>query len=308
MKSSILEQYRDQSLIDFKSSCVQHPHFKAAIAFLKKALCFSGDHEFESVAITGPTGVGKSTVCRVFKQQLQSQIPSNSDELPVIYITTKTITTPKSFYSNLLHELGALKPDFGTADLMRTRLKTLLVERGVIVIILDEFQDLFECKATTEAVRTANFYKGFMKEMKIPIVISGTEEVANLFKINRQFRRLYNVYELPNLNMNSPQSSEYFRIFIQHLMKNCPMHVAVEFRGIDLERLYLATEGSIAMVKKLATEALLVAKENEAEALELSAFSSAFSTYFRYRYKEIGINPFNAKKPEIKALMRRAVK
>ncbi|MEZ8742737.1 TniB family NTP-binding protein [Photobacterium swingsii] len=292
MKSSILGQFQNPTLIDFKSSYVYHPHFKRVLKAFEKALCFSCSDEFESVAVSGATGVGKSTVCRAFEEKLQAMLPANSDEKPVINITAKTFTTAKGFYSSLLFELGAVNSTSGTTEDMRKRLVKLFHEKGVIMIILDEFQDLFECKSTQSALLTANFYKGFMKEMKIPVVISGTEVVAELLKINRQFQRLYNLYELPGFNMRSHQAIEYFSKFVAELMKNAPLPLAFEFKGVALKRLYLATEGSLALIKKLATEAIYVALENGQEELDLYAFAQAFKRYFIQRQEEIGLNPF----------------
>ncbi|CAG20033.1 TniB family NTP-binding protein [Photobacterium profundum] len=307
MKSSVLAQFQNQSLIEFKSSQVHHPHFKAVFRIFEKALCFSGLDEFESVAISGATGVGKSTVCRAFRDKLQKQVPGNSDEMPVLYLTAKTITTEKGFYSSLLFELGAVSPSKGTAEHMRIRLSRILRERGVIMIILDEFQDLFECKTGQSALKTATFYKGFMKEMRIPVVISGTEVVADLLKMDRQFQRLYNLCELPMFSMKNNNAVDYFSKFVTELMKKSPLRLEFEFKTIELRRLFLATEGSIAMIKKLTTEAIFVAQRADQDSLDLYSFCRAFQLYFVQRHQEIGLNPFSADADKLNRLFRKSV-
>lgn len=305
--SSVLANYRNDVQLVFKSTKVEHPHYKLAKECLVKAIGFSGTDEFESVAISGPTGVGKSTLCRAFRDEVNGQVLPNSDELPVIVITAKVVTTPKSFLSALLYELGDIEPTKGTTEEMRVRLRVLLKGRSVLMIIIDEFQDLFEEATGPHAMRTASFYKGFMKETQIPVVISGTESVEHLLQVDGQFRRLYNLYRLPSFSIDTQQETEYYTFFVDKLMQRSPLPSQVNFEGKMLERLFLATDGSMALLKKLITEAIHVAQKRESNALTKAVFTEAFSSYFRLREMQLGFNPFLATTQQLNRKLKRGV-
>ncbi|PSW18673.1 hypothetical protein C9I94_24410 [Photobacterium swingsii] len=305
MKSSVLAKYRNDVQLGFKATKVEHPHYKLAKECLVKAIGFSGTDDFESVAISGPTGVGKSTLCRAFRDEVNSQVPLNSDELPVVVITAKNVTTPKSFFSALLYELGDIEPTKGTSEDMRIRLRILMQGRGVLMIIIDEFQDLFEGYTGEKAFKTAMFYKGFMKETLIPIVIAGTESVEHVLQVDGQFHRLYNLYRIPSFSIDTQQDTEYYKYFVDKLMKRSPLPSSVVFEGKMLERLFLATSGSMALLKKLITEAIHVAQKRDCTELSKEIFADAFSSYFKLRETQLGFNPFLATSQQLnKKLMR----
>ncbi|MBY5946011.1 ATP-binding protein [Photobacterium rosenbergii] len=307
MKSSVLAKYRNDVQLGFKATKVEHPHYKLAKECLVKAIGFSGTEQFESVAISGPTGVGKSTLCRAFRDEVNSLVPPNSDELPVIVITAKVVTTPKSFFSALLHELGDIEPTKGTTEDMRIRLRILLEGRGVLMIIIDEFQDLFQEYTGDKAFKTAMFYKGFMKETLIPVVIAGTESVEHVLQVEDQFHRLYNLYRLPGFSIDTQQETEYYQYFVNKLMKRSPVPSSVSFEGKMLERLFLATNGSMALLKKLVTEAIHVAQKRNCMELTKESFADAFSSYFKLRETQLGINPFLATNQQLNRKLKRGV-
>ncbi|WP_299021902.1 TniB family NTP-binding protein [uncultured Photobacterium sp.] len=306
-KSSVLANYRNDVQLGFKATKVEHPHYKLAKECLVKAIGFSGTDEFESVAISGPTGVGKSTLCRAFRDEVNGQVPPNSDELPVVVITAKNITTHKSFFSALLYELGDINPTKGTSEEMRIRLRVLLKGRGVLMIIIDEFQDLFEEVSGPKAMKTASFYKGFMKETQIPVVIAGTESVEYVLQVDGQFQRLYNLYRLPSFSIDTQQGTEYYQYFVEKLMKRSPLPSSVTFEGKMLERLFLATNGSMALLKKLITEAIHVAQKRDCMELTKVVFAEAFSSYFGLRETQLGINPFLATTQQLNIKLKRGV-
>src|SRR5262249_23250570 len=100
--------------------------------------------EPECLLITGLQGTGKTTLRRTYAGRHPRQATREGVSVPVLDAAIPVPATVKSLVSELLSSLGDPLPDKGTVVTQTHRLKRLIRQCRVEIIVIDEFQHFID--------------------------------------------------------------------------------------------------------------------------------------------------------------------
>ncbi|MNJ28597.1 TniB family NTP-binding protein [Pseudomonas alkylphenolica] len=179
-----------------------------------------------SIIICGPSGSGKSTLIDCIQLTLESEHKELRDDgeytiIPVVNFETPPEVTIRGMARAMLIALGDSNPR-GSTEEMTNQLITILKTRGTKVIFLDEIQRL--CLPTADKVRpkALAWIVGLANELRIPIILAGTEECTVLRSDNKDYstkafkRRYPFIATMEHLKFSKDLDSE-FQQFIRTL-------------------------------------------------------------------------------------------
>ena len=98
----------------------------------------------EGLAIAGKSGTGKTCVLKSFQSNHRPTRGPDGAEIPVLYISVPAKPTVKSHAGAMLAALGEPDWERGTENEKLRRLSILMRIAGTRVVMLDEFQHLYD--------------------------------------------------------------------------------------------------------------------------------------------------------------------
>jgi energy-coupling factor transporter ATP-binding protein EcfA2 len=174
--------------------------------------------------VTGPTGVGKSTLINIFRGQVeQGQIDylrSDPGCVPVVVVEAPAPETSvfgwKDFYVRIMEVLGeplierkvnveALfgpakpnlrHPSFSTAEMRRFTEKSLR-HRKTAVLIVDEAQHMIRAGSSRKLLDCLETLKSFASYGTVFLVLVGTYDMTNALELNGQLGRRTALFNFP---------------------------------------------------------------------------------------------------------------
>lgn len=174
--------------------------------------------------VTGPTGVGKSTLINIFRGQVeQGQIDylrSDPGCVPVVVVEAPAPETSvfgwKDFYVRIMEALGeplierkvdveALigpskpnlrHPSFSTAEMRRFTEKCLR-QRKTSVLIVDEAQHMLRAGSGRKLLDCLETLKSFARYGTVFLVLVGTYDMTNALELNGQLGRSTALFNFP---------------------------------------------------------------------------------------------------------------
>jgi len=134
--------------------------------------------------IIGENGCGKSRLARM----IQNDFPIvDSDEetiIPIALTDAPPETGQSALVSELLHSLGDLDAFVGRPQKLRDRLRKILRELNVALIIIDEVQDIFPLVGINNSSKATKFIKWLTNKGGAPVLLLGTSDALSLLDVN----------------------------------------------------------------------------------------------------------------------------
>jgi type II secretory pathway predicted ATPase ExeA len=234
--------------------------------------------EPECLLITGETGAGKTTLYKRYQQRFPRRVTEDGTVVPVLSVSIPVPATVKSMVTTLLVALGDPFAEKGTVVNQTLRLKRLLVDCGVELTILDDFQHFIDRDSSKVLQNVSDWLKDLLNETKIPVVLIGMPSSEQILEENKQLKRRFAARaSLAPFGWDTPGEQLEFRKFLKVLDGRLPLlersHLA------DTETAYLiycATGGTVASVMKLVRRATSLALEQGCEKLTLEILARAY--------------------------------
>lgn len=183
------------AFLQFDTLYIVTPRHAAIIAALEESIRISrrsASSDTINLVITGDTGMGKTFTLKRFRDRLNREAQlNNPDAMPVLYVNTPEDATPKAMSTALLEALGA---EFAGRDphyKQMERVRKLMLEKGVILIILDEFQHVFDGRSKDESKLVAQFIKNFVNKSECPIALAGMRNIEEFIRSSGELRRRF---------------------------------------------------------------------------------------------------------------------
>lgn len=132
-----------------------------------------------------PSGSGKSTCAKILNQYLIKHYGFDENRMPLLHATLTTTGTPKSLASSILGAVGDGYSSKGDADDLLKRVREVIREFKVELLVIDELNHI---KGKTLAIEAANTIKNILTEGLVPIVLMGTTKAESLVKGNRELK------------------------------------------------------------------------------------------------------------------------
>jgi len=202
--------------------------------------------------VFGPSGVGKTTLCKRIKQTYieQSNNNMNRGEIPIISLELPSPDNGKfnwkDFYQRILLELNEplihRKINFkqnsdnnierkfpnylpSTAPELRKSLENALFYRGTKVVLLDEAQHLLKMASGKRLQDQMDSLKSLANMTQTKFVLFGTYELMQFLNLNGQLSRRTEEIHFPRYNAQKDEDLRIFMNVINTFQANLPYKV-----------------------------------------------------------------------------------
>lgn len=289
----------------------QHNRFVEALNEIRLTHSMSGV-EGTGMLVMGVPGLGKSSILKSYrKHHLENRKdlegPDGSKE-PIILVSVPSEPTQKTLIQQILRASsyeGSIK---GTAGELRQKLDEFIVERGVEMLILDEFQHFLPEQASSNTRGVVNQIKLVMDTHKLAVVMAGTPPG---YRSIAKHEELYQRFAHRQVRLKPFNADDRLKEFCKY-MHACRRSLEKKGFGIIpleneemLTRLYLATKG----IPRLITHLLMAAITNTGpgETVGLNDLRRAFCG--RSLNPALGkFDPFSAPPEQVNERARKALK
>jgi type II secretory pathway predicted ATPase ExeA len=263
-------------------SLVEHCHHHSKIAA-----------EPECLLIIGQQGAGKTTLRRTYSRRYPRQATRDGISVPVLDAAIPVPAMVKSLVTNLLSSLGDPVPDRGTIVTQTRRLKTLIGQCRVELIILDEFQHFIDRDSNVILVTISNWLKDLLNETGVPMVLIGMPYSEVILHANAQLERRFAMrVSLNPFSWNTAERQIEFRMFLKYLDEKLPVPRRSSLADPEMAlRIFCATEGVIGYVMRLIRRAAVLSIDEKRDFLDLDVLAWAYDERLSARAPD-RVNPF----------------
>jgi len=261
----------------FKQNVFSHP--AAGRIFNELTSALSATSSPQTIILTGPTGVGKSTLARKavnrLIKQYQAQLNTEPDFVPVVMLDavppTGTAFSWKDFWIRLLTGeneplvdrklaiggqrslLPELVPSCGQldgtgADALRRSAEQFLKHRKTKLLIIDEAQHMLLVGSRERLECQFECLKSLTLQTGVTILLTGTYKLLDILDLSGQLTRRSQVINFPRYDSRKQEDREEFRKILAFLEEKLSIHV--QTRLLDAaEYFYLKTAGCMGILK-----------------------------------------------------------
>lgn len=218
----------------------------------------------EGLMILGPSRVGKSAMLRHFVTGFPQTMMGRQVIRPVVYVKLREADKPWSLTSALLREVGDPRPDHGSPADRSARLRFLLEQQGVRLVIFDEFQHLIDSDTDKIAYRSAETFKTLLEDNVCPYVVCGVSHAERVLNADTQLQnRVHLKVKMYPADWRLERDRTDFRVFLNALEDavQLPTHSGLG----ELEtahRIHHFSRGLYGNASNLVREALLIRYRN----------------------------------------------
>jgi len=280
----------------FDEEYIPFPPFVAAVDAVKANIAlFRETGIAHHLLVLGESGTGKSSLCRWVEQQYPRFALPDRDVLPVLIVPVPPAATIASMASVMLEKLGDPVSATGTASAKTSRVITLCRACRVEMILFDEAQHIHDRGQATTHYMVGDWLKSLIDQTSVPTVFLGLPRLEQLLQVNEQLRRRFSRRIRLALGQSDKDSihSECLQLF-RSLGSCLPIPLLCGRYGWDElgMRLYYASDGRVAYIKKLLASALRLALETETGEIGPPLLEQAFTD--EIWWEGVGkFNPFN---------------
>lgn len=284
------------ALQHFDEEYIPFPPFVAAVDSVKANLELYRETSIaQHLLVLGESGTGKSTLCRWIEQQYPKSTLPDRDVTPVMIVPVPPAATITSMVSAMLEKLGDPAAATGTVSAKTSRVITLCRACRVEMILFDEAQHIHDRGQAATHYKVGDWLKSLIDQTGVPTVFLGLPRLEQLLQVNEQLRRRFSRRIRLALGQSDKNSihSECLQLF-RSLGSCLPIPLLCGQYGWDElgMRLYYASDGRVAYIKKLLASALRFALETNTGEIVPQLLEQAFTE--ELWWEGVGkLNPFN---------------
>lgn len=269
---------KDTSTNSLRKQLIRYPQFEMLKNRLAETLneCQSTGIG-KGMVIVGPSGVGKTTLLKVFVSEIDNR-KSHVQAQKIVIIDVPSAPTPKSLAGAILAGMGdpfAFSARH-SAEEKASRIQKLFAELRTEILILDEGQHLAD-RSKRAQYQAADWLKNLLNITKVMVVITGLPRLVNFLHSNEQLRRRFSSSHsyLP-FDASDPASMRNFVGVLHAVHTQIPIN-CISFTENDVaRRFYLASFGLIDYLVKIVDRAIQIASSAQRAEVHMGVLSQAF--------------------------------
>lgn len=249
----------------------------------------------QHLLVLGESGTGKSSLCRWIGQKYPRLALQERDLVPSLVVSVPPAATIASVAEAMLGRLGDPSPATGSVSAKTARVITLCRACSVEIVLFDEAQHIHDRGQVSTHYMVGDWLKNLIDEMSVPTVFLGLPRLEQLLQVNEQLRRRFSKRIRLALGQSDSESiyDECLQLFIT--LGGClPLPLSSgEYDWQELGiRLYYASDGRVAYIKKLLASALRYAMEGDLSQITPEQLERVFTE--EVWWEGVGLlNPFN---------------
>jgi len=288
---------------DFQEKMFKHP--SATLAYQQLLLAMGNEYSPEIIILTGPTGVGKSTVVtavgKFVLDKYQMQLANEPDFVPVVAHRAVPPTGGnfdwKDFFIRLLSSQGEpfsdrklyvpsqmpLLPDGHSSEhlersvtnSLRRAIEEYLRRRRTKLLIIDEAQHILMVNNGHRLECQFETLKSLAIETGVTILLSGTYSLLNILRHSGQLSRRSQVVDFARYDMRRKEDAKDFQrslAYVEHLLS---AHVPTKL-VVDVDYFYQKSLGCVGILKDWMTRCLDHAMQERAPVID-AEFANRFA-------------------------------
>lgn len=245
--------------VAFANWRTRHERFLNAVKEIGHTHAMHGT-EGAGMLLMGMPGLGKSSILASYiKHHLRARDDLESEDgskEPIILVSVPAEPTLKTMIQEIILASGYQGSIRGTIGELKQKLDELIVQRGVEMLVLDEFQHFLREQAKSNTRGVVNHIKLLMDKHKLAVIMAGTPPG---YRSIAQFEELYQRFahrqiRLKPFRIDSPEELEMFGSYVSactHFLRRHDVNIMSLADEKMLFRLFLATKGIPRLISHL---------------------------------------------------------
>lgn len=283
-----------------ETTLVPHTAFEEATQRLEQ--CFSyanGTSEPICIALVGESRTGKSRAL----EECVSKHPRIRDSAglttPILHVKTPSKPTVKSLAELMLRALNDPKAHTGSENAKTARLHALMVESGVTMVMIDEFQHFYDKGSHKVMHHVADWLKVLVDDARVALVVAGLPTCRAVIEQNEQLSgRFLSPVFMPRFDWHDTEQREEFIAILGAFQESIGVAFDLPcFTGDEMAfRFYCGTGGLIGYLSKFLRQAVWNAIDSNSKFIDLPALLLAHSQSVWVKDGPTGLpSPFDRK-------------
>ncbi len=292
----IVDQLHGFSLRD---TILEHQRFRTSLKSIAEIHYYCVKNKVgKGLLIIGPSGLGKTTILKHYAAQFPVSVEAKFTRIPVLFVSTPSLPTTELMAEAILLALGDPLATKGNTERKFERIKLLLKQCQVELLIIDEFQHFFYARTIVEFRTITDRIKTFIEATEIAVVLCGLPEAEMVTQSNDQMARRFSCkHTLTPFNLDSEHDFIEFRGVLKAFQEKLPLRVETPLFEANLARRFLiASNGLLDYVRKILEGAVSAATAAGHQSIDLPGYAEGFR---REVWADVAdrLNPFHQESP-----------
>jgi hypothetical protein len=277
-----------------RNQVLEHPRFTATVREIARLHARGREAKVaEGLLIVAQPGSGKTTVLEFYEGFFPRYFTDTGWKIPALRVLTPESPTVSSLAEEMQIALFDPTHAKGTTPTRTRKIKHLVNQSGVEIILLDEFQHFFDGFHRTESKRVSDWLKNLIAQIKIPIVLTGLPRSISVLNSNPQLRRRFAApYYMAPFEFETIEQQLELRGVLKALEEQLPVKAPKLSEANMARRFYYASHGIFDYIIKILDEAVSRGGSDPEGALTMADFAAAFKSSI-WRDAPDALNPFN---------------
>lgn len=272
-------ELEDATSFSLRKTLLTHKRFIKVISHIAELHHHSQSNSVGGgLLITGPSGVGKTTILQHYLEQFPRVKELHKTRIPVLDVVTPSSPTVKSFTEAILIALGDPMARRGSAEEKTFRIFQLLKACEVEILLIDEIQHFYYAHTIVEFRRVTDWLKNMISITGLAVVLFGLEEAEMVVFSNEQLaRRFSSRLHLSPFSLTNDADFLEFRAALKGLQAILPISTEEPLHEANLARRFLiGSNGLLDYVRKILEGAVVVAGRAGLKNLDLMTYAAGF--------------------------------